>query len=126
LTSIASRLAPTGKNPPPCIQPHIKHGQTLLADSHHKSTLTHILTYHVVAGKLDMKTLAEKIRAGGGKAELTGAGSGLDYLQVEPLALAAIEPDRSLELWAIPADGKPISLGVIPAGSKDKVELSDT
>jgi len=47
-----------------------------------------------------------------------------DYLQVEPLALAAIGPDRSLELWAIPADGKPISLGVIPAGGKGKVELS--
>lgn len=48
-----------------------------------------------------------------------------NYLQVEPLTLAAIDPGRSLELWAIPADGKPISLGVIPAGGKGKVELSD-
>ena len=48
-----------------------------------------------------------------------------DYLQVEPLTLAAIDPGRSLELWAIPADGKPISLGVIPAGGKGKVELSE-
>ncbi|MFJ2487028.1 anti-sigma factor domain-containing protein [Pseudomonas sp. NPDC087639] len=48
-----------------------------------------------------------------------------DYLQVEPLTLAAIDPTRSLELWAIPADGKPISLGVIPAGGKGKVELSE-
>ncbi|AXI63878.1 anti-sigma factor [Pseudomonas kribbensis] len=47
-----------------------------------------------------------------------------DYLQVEPLTLAAVDPQRSLELWAIPADGKPISLGVIPAGGKGKVELS--
>ncbi|UVK88014.1 anti-sigma factor [Pseudomonas sp. B21-051] len=47
-----------------------------------------------------------------------------DYLQVEPLTLGAVGPDRSLELWAIPADGKPISLGVIPAGGKGKVELS--
>ncbi|MFJ5256157.1 anti-sigma factor domain-containing protein [Pseudomonas sp. NPDC088414] len=47
-----------------------------------------------------------------------------DYLQVEPLTLAAVDADRSLELWAIPADGKPISLGVIPAGGKGKVELS--
>ncbi|TNB91024.1 anti-sigma factor [Pseudomonas jessenii] len=47
-----------------------------------------------------------------------------DYLQVEPLTLAAVGPDRSLELWAIPVDGKPISLGVIPAGGKGKVELS--
>lgn len=49
-----------------------------------------------------------------------------NYLQVEPLTLAAIDPGQSLELWAIPADGKPISLGVIPAGGKGKVELSDT
>jgi len=49
-----------------------------------------------------------------------------DYLQVEPLTLAAVDPQRSLELWAIPADGKPISLGVIPAGGKGKVELSAT
>jgi len=48
-----------------------------------------------------------------------------DYLNVEPLTLAAIDPGQSLELWAIPADGKPISLGVIPAGGKGKVELSD-
>ncbi|MFJ2323023.1 anti-sigma factor domain-containing protein [Pseudomonas sp. NPDC087817] len=48
-----------------------------------------------------------------------------DYLQVEPLILAAVDADRSLELWAIPADGKPISLGVIPAGGKGKVELSE-
>ncbi|EJM73030.1 hypothetical protein PMI29_00876 [Pseudomonas sp. GM49] len=49
-----------------------------------------------------------------------------NYLQVEPLTLAAVEPGQSLELWAIPADGKPISLGVIPAGGKGKVELSET
>ncbi|MHC8336188.1 anti-sigma factor [Pseudomonas sp. LB3P25] len=48
-----------------------------------------------------------------------------DYLKFEPLTLAAVDPGRSLELWAIPADGKPISLGVIPAGGKGKVELSD-
>nr|WP_315446178.1 anti-sigma factor [uncultured Pseudomonas sp.] len=48
-----------------------------------------------------------------------------DYLQVEPLILAAVDADRSLELWAIPADGKPISLGVIPAGGKGKIELSE-
>jgi anti-sigma-K factor RskA len=47
-----------------------------------------------------------------------------DYLSVEPLTLAAVDPGRSLELWAIPADGKPISLGVIPAGGKGRVELS--
>ncbi|APC17176.1 anti-sigma factor [Pseudomonas frederiksbergensis] len=48
-----------------------------------------------------------------------------DYLQVEPLTLAAVAPGHSLELWAIPADGKPVSLGVIPAGGKGRVALSD-
>jgi len=48
-----------------------------------------------------------------------------DYLNVEPLTLAAVDPGRSLELWAIPADGKPISLGVIPADGKGRVELND-
>lgn len=46
-----------------------------------------------------------------------------DYMQVEPLTLA-VDSDRSLELWTIPADGRAISLGVIPAGGKGKVELT--
>jgi uncharacterized surface protein with fasciclin (FAS1) repeats len=36
-----------------------------------KATLTKILTYHVVAGKMDSKAIAKAIKAGGGKAELT-------------------------------------------------------
>ncbi|MGE8101133.1 anti-sigma factor [Pseudomonas fluorescens] len=48
-----------------------------------------------------------------------------DYLQVEPLALATVATGHSLELWAVPADGKPISLGVIPAGGKGRVALSE-
>ncbi|WP_419708245.1 anti-sigma factor [Pseudomonas sp. NFX224] len=48
-----------------------------------------------------------------------------NYLQVEPLALAVITPGQSLELWAIPADGKPVSLGVIPTGGKGRLELSE-
>ncbi|WPP00311.1 fasciclin domain-containing protein [Pseudomonas sp. HR96] len=41
-----------------------------------KATLTHILTYHVVAGKLDMMELEKRIKAGGGKAELTTVAGG--------------------------------------------------
>jgi anti-sigma-K factor RskA len=48
-----------------------------------------------------------------------------DYLKVEPLTFATVEPGRSLELWAITADGKPISLGVIPADGSGKIELSE-
>jgi uncharacterized surface protein with fasciclin (FAS1) repeats len=36
-----------------------------------KEQLTKVLTYHVVAGKLDSKALDQKIKAGGGKAMLT-------------------------------------------------------
>lgn len=48
-----------------------------------------------------------------------------NYLKVEPLTMAAVTPEQSLELWAIPADGVPISLGVIPADGKGRVDLSD-
>ena len=44
--------------------------ETLLKPGN-KSTLTKILTYHVVAGRLDSNALAAKIRAGGGSATLT-------------------------------------------------------
>ncbi|KMT56101.1 anti-sigma factor [Pseudomonas fildesensis] len=47
-----------------------------------------------------------------------------DHLQVEPLTLAAVEAARDLELWAIPTGGKPISLGVVPAAGKGRIELS--
>ncbi len=43
--------------------------ETLLKPEN-KSTLTTILTYHVVAGKLDSKELARLIKAGNGKAAL--------------------------------------------------------
>ncbi|MBC7655776.1 MAG: fasciclin domain-containing protein [Frankiaceae bacterium] len=36
-----------------------------------KATLTAVLTYHVVAGRLDAKTLAKKVKDGHGKASLT-------------------------------------------------------
>ena len=43
-----------------------------------KPTLTHVLTYHVVPGRLDSAALAQQIKAGGGKAMLkTVAGENL-------------------------------------------------
>ena len=47
-----------------------------------------------------------------------------DHLQVEPLALAAVESTRDLELWAIAPGGKPISLGLIPVAGKGRIQLS--
>lgn len=41
-----------------------------LVKPENKATLTKILTYHVVAGKMDSKAIAKAIKAGGGKVEL--------------------------------------------------------
>jgi uncharacterized surface protein with fasciclin (FAS1) repeats len=41
-----------------------------------KATLTKILTYHVIAGKLDYKDLEMKIKAGGGKAMIKAVSGG--------------------------------------------------
>ncbi|MBB5620046.1 putative surface protein with fasciclin (FAS1) repeats [Pedobacter cryoconitis] len=41
-----------------------------------KEMLTKILTYHVVAGKMDSKAIAKAIKAGNGKAELTTVSGG--------------------------------------------------
>jgi uncharacterized surface protein with fasciclin (FAS1) repeats len=41
-----------------------------------KATLTKILTYHVVSGNLDMMELSKRIKAGGGKTELTTVSGG--------------------------------------------------
>ncbi|NBA96277.1 anti-sigma factor domain-containing protein [Pseudomonas sp. R5(2019)] len=46
-----------------------------------------------------------------------------DYLQIEALKLTSVDADRSLELWAIPADGKPVSLGLLPRQGSSKLEL---
>ncbi|MFA4868942.1 MAG: fasciclin domain-containing protein [Pedobacter sp.] len=42
-----------------------------LVKPENKEKLTKILTYHVVAGKMDSKTIAAAIKKGNGKAELT-------------------------------------------------------
>ena len=41
-----------------------------------KATLTKILTYHVVAGNMDSKSIAKAIKAGNGKAEFTTVAGG--------------------------------------------------
>lgn len=47
-----------------------------LLEPANKATLTKILTYHVVAGKMDSKAIAKAIKAGMGKAELTTVSGG--------------------------------------------------
>ncbi|MCU7251189.1 anti-sigma factor [Pseudomonas koreensis] len=46
-----------------------------------------------------------------------------NYLKVKPLALAKVDQGRSLEMWIIPLNGKPVSLGVISPGGDGKIEL---
>jgi len=53
-----------------------------LVKPENKTTLTKILTYHVVAGRLSAADLMDKIKAGGGKAELkTVQGGTLTVMQ---------------------------------------------
>ena len=49
-----------------------------------------------------------------------------DYLKVQPLELAAVDAGRSLELWAIPVEGNPVSLGLIPTGGDGMIGLSES
>lgn len=53
--------------------------ETLLKPEN-KNTLTTVLTYHVVPGKLDSKELMRLIKEGNGKAELTTAAGGKIWL----------------------------------------------
>jgi uncharacterized surface protein with fasciclin (FAS1) repeats len=48
----------------------------MLVKPENKAKLTGILTYHVIAGKLDSKALEAKIKAGNGAAELTTVAGG--------------------------------------------------
>ncbi len=49
--------------------------ETLLKPEN-KATLTKVLTYHVVAGKMDFNTIAAAIKKGGGKAEMATVSGG--------------------------------------------------
>ena len=48
-----------------------------------KTTLTKILTYHVVAGNMDSKSIAKAIKAGNGKAELKTVAGGKLWASME-------------------------------------------
>jgi uncharacterized surface protein with fasciclin (FAS1) repeats len=51
-----------------------------LLKEENKAMLTAVLTYHVVPGKLDSKAIAEMIKAGNGKAEVTTVQGGKLWL----------------------------------------------
>ena len=54
-----------------------------LVKPENKSTLTSILTYHVVAGKLDAKELARRIKEGNGTTELTTVNGGKLWVMMQ-------------------------------------------
>lgn len=65
-----------------------------LVKPENKEKLTSILTYHVVAGKIDGKELMQKIKAGKGKAMLTTVQGGqLTFMQ------------KGNDLWVMDAQG---------------------
>jgi uncharacterized surface protein with fasciclin (FAS1) repeats len=66
-----------------------------------KATLTKVLTYHVVAGKLSAMDLMAKVKAGGGKATLT---------TVEGETLSVSEKAGALWLWDAKGGGAKISI----------------
>jgi uncharacterized surface protein with fasciclin (FAS1) repeats len=59
----------------------------MLVKPANKATLTKILTYHVVAGKMGSKEIAAAIKAGGGKAELTTVQGGKLWAWMEGKSL---------------------------------------
>ena len=65
-----------------------------LVKPENKATLTKILTYHVVAGKMSSMALAAKVKAGGGKATLT-------TVEGEPLTVTS----KNGALWLTDAKG---------------------
>jgi anti-sigma-K factor RskA len=46
---------------------------------------------------------------------VASAGRGERTLRVRPLAPVTVPPGRALELWALPASGNPIALGLVDA-----------
>jgi uncharacterized surface protein with fasciclin (FAS1) repeats len=56
--------------------------ETLLKPEN-KARLSDVLTYHVVAGKLDSQELMKRIKAGNGKAELTTVAGGKLWVAME-------------------------------------------
>ena len=74
--------------------------ETLLKPEN-KKTLTNVLTYHVVAGRMSAKDLMEKVKAGGGKAMLK---------TVEGADLTLSMKDGKLWVWDAKGDSAQITI----------------
>ncbi|MEP7268607.1 MAG: fasciclin domain-containing protein [Saprospiraceae bacterium] len=67
-----------------------------------KSTLTKVLTYHVVAGKYDFNELAKLIKKGNGKASLKTVSGGM--------LMFSMNGDRNIMVWDEAGNGANISV----------------
>lgn len=74
-----------------------------LVKPENKETLTKILTYHVVAGKMSSSDLMAKIKAGGGKAELTTVQGGKLWVMQEGKKLYLVD-EKGGKSWITIAD----------------------
>ncbi|RFZ81037.1 fasciclin domain-containing protein [Mucilaginibacter terrenus] len=74
-----------------------------LVKPENKATLTKILTYHVVAGKLSAADLLAKIKAGGGKAELTTVSGGVLTAMVKGKKVYLVD-EKGGKSWVTIAD----------------------
>src|SRR5690242_3246020 len=74
--------------------------ETLLKPEN-KKTLTNVLTYHVVAGRMSAKDLMEKVKSGGGKAMLK---------TVEGADLTVSMKDGKLWIWDAKGDSAQITI----------------
>lgn len=68
-----------------------------------KATLTKVLTYHVVSGRLTAADLMAKIKAGGGKAELTTVSGGKLWVMQQGKKLYLVD-EKGGKSWITIAD----------------------
>ncbi len=74
-----------------------------LVKPENKATLTKILTYHVVAGKLSAADLAAKVKAGKGSAELTTVQGGKLWVKADGKKLYLVD-EKGEKSWITIAD----------------------
>jgi len=74
-----------------------------LVKPENKSTLTKILTYHVVAGRLSSEDLMAKVKAGNGKAELTTVEGGKLWVMEKGKKLYLVD-EKGGKSWITIAD----------------------
>jgi uncharacterized surface protein with fasciclin (FAS1) repeats len=74
-----------------------------LVKPENKATLTKILTYHVVAGRLSAEDLMAKVKAGMGKAELTTVQGGKLWVKQEGKKLYLVD-EKGGKSWITIAD----------------------